>query len=1203
MKKLTILPTMLMAAAGTLGLLAPQSALAANASFTVNAAPPTVTTAQSLGNGQSGTVLTGGILSVPSGTVISVAGTGTTVPDQIAITNSGTITSGTGSGGGRVIRDNSGGSNVIITNNAGALMQGAGNDVIAVNVKGSALTSSSVIEIDNAGTIQSLDAGGTGSSTAPTAKGNQAINLTVDVGSNLVNNESSGVIWATAADAVRPGTNGVVHNDGLIYSNAFEGSSSDGIDGQTSSGITIINGYTTTTPGGTVAEYQGAVTGYVGDQSDVAGKLQSTIEGARHGITGGNTGETNGTVQFGGYTGDGIYTMTITNNQGALIQGDNGSGINIDGFGIGTQGSAFTTGELVTVTNYGTIIGNGVTGDGDGIDVDGNVIVDNYGSVISKNAVPEAGSPVGAIEFSEGITVGGGIITNEQGGLIEGEVATGNTQGVGRGITLAGIDHDVNDNDFPIESIYENSTITNSGIIRGDSESGITVLGTTGGGYNVTITNNALGTIEGNNTGVSEDTAGMGQSLNQGAIELDDTGNTYVINNYGTILQDNANGTAVAMHSSISNILNIYGGSATIDGDISGDTAADSTLTINPGDGNGFSYGYKISNFTVDINSDGSSGMVLLSGANDYSGGTTLSGGLLAIGNSQALGTGNVVNNGGLLATDGINRLIQVGGNYQQNSTGALYLTVNNAGNDKLQITGAGSSSFDGKLYADFEGLTGSQLGHAKQTQVFTLVTTANGYTQDLTLQAMDLAAGNSAALDFTTNQSDILLDVTTQGGVFSLSGLTANQSAIVGNINNALNNGKTNPLILALGTAVTANPGALGGYLDQLSPVRFGSFASSIAFNNTAFLTQQFDDYLATHRGADGTFLGGNGTIDSSGLVYNDPNTASGLQMIHSRLLAWNPPANNGMMSDSADSMLGGVDMKQDVKQTLATQPTNLWNVYVAGNVMLGQDFSDATSGLDHVDTTSESAQLGVDYRITPNFLVGAMFGYGHTDADLDNNGSNASVDTYSPGVYASYSNSGWYANALGSYGFSDYSQSRKVQIGTFNNTANSSPSGDQIVGNLDGGYDFHRGALTFGPTLGLQYVHLDVDGYTETGAPGANLNVNDDQSDSLRSRLGGQLSYALQGGGMTFTPHLSASWQHEFLDQSRGITSQFDGFGGGSFLVKTASPSRDSALIDTGLDVQVDQTWTVFVDYSVQAGQDNYFGQSVQAGVKIGF
>jgi uncharacterized protein YhjY with autotransporter beta-barrel domain len=409
------------------------------------------------------------------------------------------------------------------------------------------------------------------------------------------------------------------------------------------------------------------------------------------------------------------------------------------------------------------------------------------------------------------------------------------------------------------------------------------------------------------------------------------------------------------------------------------------------------------------------------------------------------------------------------------------------------------------------------------------------------------------------------------------------------------------NNLIAAL-NSISGSSQTLAGAFDQLTTLNFAHFTSSTAFNNTSFFIRQFDNYLAGHRAADGTFVGSNGGIDYSGLTVNDPNVDSALQMIHSRLLTWNPAPSTGLVSDAADPILGGVDMK-DSKMMTAPEPANPWNVFISGNVVLAQDFSDAQSGLAHDDATTGSVQVGADYRITPHWLVGALFGYGHTDATLDTLGSTASVDTYSPGVYASYSNGGWYANALASYGFADYDQDRNVAIGGFNGTAHSSPSGDQIVGNLDGGYDFHRGHWTFGPTLGVQYVHLDVDGFTETGLPGADLTVNQDESDSLRSELGGRVSYAIQDGEMMFTPHLNASWQHEFLDQSRGITSQFDSIGTGSFVVRTDNPSRDSALVDVGLDAQVNRAITVFTDYTVQAGQSNYFGQSVQAGVKIGF
>ena len=109
---------------------------------------------------------------------------------------------------------------------------------------------------------------------------------------------------------MRPGVNGVVFNAGTIKSTTTTGSSSDGVDAQNNSGVQITN--------------------------DTGG----LIEGGRHGITG---GAVDATVSF---------TMSVTNNAGATIQGDNGSGINIDGFNAN---------EVLTVVNHGTITGNGTT--------------------------------------------------------------------------------------------------------------------------------------------------------------------------------------------------------------------------------------------------------------------------------------------------------------------------------------------------------------------------------------------------------------------------------------------------------------------------------------------------------------------------------------------------------------------------------------------------------------------------------------------------------------------------------------------------------------------------------------------------------------------------------------------------------------------------------------------------------------------------
>jgi outer membrane lipase/esterase len=130
-----------------------------------------------------------------------------------------------------------------------------------------------------------------------------------------------------------------------------------------------------------------------------------------------------------------------------------------------------------------------------------------------------------------------------------------------------------------------------------------------------------------------------------------------------------------------------------------------------------------------------------------------------------------------------------------------------------------------------------------------------------------------------------------------------------------------------------------------------------------------------------------------------------------------------------------------------------------------------------------------------------------------------------------------------------------------------------------------------------------MDVDSFTEEGSDPVDLQVDKVETDSLRSRLGGHVSYVFHTGNVLLTPHLDASWQHEFMNQSQGITSQFTSVGVGSFTINTPQPSRDSALIDGGLSADLNGQVSLYLDYLVQAGQSNYFGQAVQAGVKVGF
>ncbi len=524
------------------------------ASFTVNGAS---TTAQTLGSGsgQTGTVNSGSSLTVSGSNVaVTISGNNATLNNQGSIVQTGT---------GRVVRDNTGVSGLMITNgsvtNSAALMQAADADVIQMNKSPASVT------LNNYGTMTSLNA---------SKGGSQAVDFNaIQSGTNIINNYSTGVMQAQDADAVRPGVNGVVNNYGKIIATNTTDTGDDGIDAQTNTGVTINN------------------------------NTGGSIVGARHGITGGNT------------TGTGAYTMAITNGSGALIQGNNGSGVNIDGINAN---------EVVTLVNHGTITGNGVTQDGDGVDVDGVVNITNTGVIRSINAAPESTDPPGTIAQSEGVTVGGGTIVNS--GTIEGDVAAGNLSAVGRGITLAGID-----TSGAAQPIYANSVVTNQsgGLIKGQNDSAIVVGGGVSG-FTVTINNNAGATI-------------LGGSVTYAAIRTGADNDT--INNAGSI-NGASSGKAIDMGAG-NNALYITGGAASIIGDISGGTGGTNAMHVDPGAGNSFSYASSISNFSaVQVHS----GTVTLSGQSTYTGTTQVSGGTLILDGVNRLSTSSALDmDGGTL--------------------------------------------------------------------------------------------------------------------------------------------------------------------------------------------------------------------------------------------------------------------------------------------------------------------------------------------------------------------------------------------------------------------------------------------------------------------------------------------------------------------------------------------------------------------------
>jgi outer membrane autotransporter protein len=122
--------------------------------------------------------------------------------------------------------------------------------------------------------------------------------------------------------------------------------------------------------------------------------------------------------------------------------------------------------------------------------------------------------------------------------------------------------------------------------------------------------------------------------------------------------------------------------------------------------------------------------------------------------------------------------------------------------------------------------------------------------------------------------------------------------------------------------------------------------------------------------------------------------------------------------------------------------------------------------------------------------------------------------------------------------------------------------------------------------PTASVQYTHFEIDGFTETGAGGANLTVAARDADSLRSRLGLNLSAHVDWGWSLF-PYVFAGWEHEFADDDP-IESAFAA-GGNPFLIDTGSRDENAAFYGGGVNALLKENVSAFVRVEGVIGDDS--------------
>ena len=247
--------------------------------------------------------------------------------------------------------------------------------------------------------------------------------------------------------------------------------------------------------------------------------------------------------------------------------------------------------------------------------------------------------------------------------------------------------------------------------------------------------------------------------------------------------------------------------------------------------------------------------------------------------------------------------------------------------------------------------------------------------------------------------------------------------------------------------------------------------------------------------------------------------------------------------------------------------------------------------------------AAAGIDYRFDPRFLVGLGVGYTHGTQWVNSFTGQGWTDLVSVAAYGSFTQAGFYADALAGYAYFNNQMQRQIQIpGLQQRTASGSTGANQFLAQVETGYKlgvWDMASVT--PFARFQTSSTTQNTFTESGANSLNLNVAQQTTNSLRTVLGAEFGSSIPlGSERTLGLSLRLGWQHEYAYTGRPITASFAGAPSASFTVYGATPTRDAAIVGFSAMTNVAAATQLYLRYDgeLASGTDNH---ALTAGLRM--
>ena len=236
-----------------------------------------------------------------------------------------------------------------------------------------------------------------------------------------------------------------------------------------------------------------------------------------------------------------------------------------------------------------------------------------------------------------------------------------------------------------------------------------------------------------------------------------------------------------------------------------------------------------------------------------------------------------------------------------------------------------------------------------------------------------------------------------------------------------------------------------------------------------------------------------------------------------------------------------------------------------------------DDTSKAYGFDADSSGVAMGAEKYVTEDTKIG--LGYAYTNTDIDGFMRSTDVDTHTAFVYGEYKPSNWYVNGIASYGWSDYSEDKNVSGVGVKADYDAETFGLQAMT----GYDMQLKHFGLTPEVGLRYVHISQDGYTDS----ADQKVSSSDSDILTGVIGAKVSktWTLENG-MNIKPEARIATTYDLMNDD--VNSVVTLANGSAYMVEGDALDRFGMEFGAGVTAEVNDNVEFALGYEGKFRED---------------